>query len=218
MAEINKQKGTIMVGAETGTLKGKLSGTAFLDDFQVATRMAASVDTFESWVLAGEPRKDLIEQIKHDPLLADERLAIGGLAALLTSKEEKDRIQDLVEEARRLDISRFLGYKAIVTAHKRGSGSIRRAPVYMPNTGMIYGPGQRSRRKSVSAKLTSLSPATKSFRIGEYRSRLLHTTAFWEVSPFDKETGEPIVDLDLQWPREPLPSEDYQRWYAANHA
>src|SRR6266404_3707733 len=97
-------------------LGGDLSGEVFLRDFKAATEMSKSVDFFESWILAGDARASVVERIKENPAIADNELSVGGLATLLGSTEEQERMEELVEEARKLDITRFLGYKATVTA------------------------------------------------------------------------------------------------------
>jgi hypothetical protein len=206
------------MAANAETLTGDLSGEAFLRDFKTATEMARAVDFFESWILAGNAKTSLVEQVKQNPVIAEEQLSVGGLASLLAAKEEQERMEELVEEARRLNIVRFLGYKATVTQLERGSGAIRKVPVSNTiATGSIYNlPGTPSIKRSATQKLTSISPATESFRIGEYRSRILHFTAFWDVHPFDNDTGEAIIDVAFQGQREGLPSRQYQQWWAEN--
>jgi hypothetical protein len=66
------------MAAESEVLTGNLSGDAFLKDFKRATEMADAVGLFESWVIAGSARNDLVEQVRQNPVVAEEQLAVGG--------------------------------------------------------------------------------------------------------------------------------------------
>ena len=172
--------------------------------------------------MAGSAGRNLIEQIKRNPVVAEGQLATDGLASLLSSREEQEHIQELVEQSRLLDINRYLGYKAIVTQHNRGSGAIRKVSVSNPiATGAMYNlPGAPMIKRSAEQNLTSINPSRESFRIGEYRSLAVpwRMTAFWEVYPFDEESGESVVDLELQGKRASLPSANYVAAWNNNRA
>jgi len=171
-----------------------LTGQEFLSDFRSAIDIAEEIGQFESWVLAGRALGNIVSCIKNNPTAA-EQLSVGGLSSLLSSRNEKLRIEELVSTYEDLNLNRYLGQTVSVSSETRG-----RILTYSPAnswTGETHLPRMSARPKNRKEDISSIIPARKVFRIGEDRPMGLFRP-FWEVQPFDANTGEPKVELRFE--------------------
>lgn len=193
-----------MSSALGGEQLAELTGEALLRDFGAATQIAETIGTLESWTVTGSHQAELVELAQTDLVVVDQVIARIGLTNLLSSREEQGVVKDLLEESRTLDLARFIGSKAAVTAEYRGP---IRTFVVANQASVLYrgNPYLESGfyRKKKTANITSFNPAEGVIRIGENRHGKLSRVAFGigggflEVHPFDPQTGEQVVDIEI---------------------
>ena len=167
-----------------------LSGQQLLQDFRVASDIATEIGNFESWILTGDVLNDTVYQVQNNPAAA-EAIAVGGLGALLSSKEERVRAIDLVDDYRRLDLGKYIGHKVKVSGRSNHIIGIASSDEpFMP----FPLPASMKPVKRRTSKLTSFWPADQLFSVGEDRL----TLCYWNILPFDKISGQPAVEVEFK--------------------
>jgi hypothetical protein len=184
-------------------LPAQTRGDQLLSGFKTATEIAAEIGNFESWAIELPYRSPIVEAVQNNPPEADRVMSANKLQGLLLSESEQERMRDLVDTSRELKLAQFIG--AEITARTTERGQIRqyRSPnSYHPLDEDSYILTSR-RPKKVSAKIASLHPARGVIRVasaimnyGKHSS--IVGGIYYDVSPFDAETGERVADIELK--------------------
>lgn len=175
----------------------ELTGQALIRDFRVAMDISGEIGKFESWALdpsAGVEREVAISAAQS-LLNLPSVLPTESLDMLLSSDEERAKMDEIIEQSREINLERFIGQEAVFRTDVAGTikrfvwaGSYDRKGTMVPSGSPLPNP--------LMSDITSLLPAEGIIRIGENHNRTIDRR-YSDIRPFDPTTGDQVVEVKL---------------------